>query len=95
MNLAFAGKGNTALPEALEEQITAGASALKLRDWGNANGNYNCLGVADAMDVQVMIHTDTLNESGFVENTVAAMKAVQSTPFTPKGLRWPLTLSRR
>ena len=76
MNLAFAGKGNAALPSALEEQILGGACALKLHeDWGTTPAAIdNCLSVADAMDVQVMIHTDTLNESGFVEHTVAAMK---------------------
>ena len=76
MNLAFAGKGNAALPAALEEQVVGGACALKLHeDWGTTPAAIdNCLSVADAMDVQVMIHTDTLNESGFVENTVAAMK---------------------
>jgi len=76
MNLAFAGKGNASLPAALEEQVRGGACALKLHeDWGTTPGAIdNCLSVADAMDIQVMIHTDTLNESGFVENTVAAMK---------------------
>ena len=76
MNLAFSGKGNAALPAALEEQVLGGACALKLHeDWGTTPAAIdNCLSVADAMDVQVMIHTDTLNESGFVENTVAAMK---------------------
>ena len=76
MNLAFAGKGNASLPAALEEQVRGGACALKLHeDWGTTPGAIdNCLSVADAMDVQVMIHTDTLNESGFVENTVAKMK---------------------
>ena len=76
MNLAFAGKGNASLPVALEEQVRAGACALKLHeDWGTTPAAIDCcLGVADAMDVQVMIHTDTLNESGFVEHTVAAMK---------------------
>jgi urease subunit alpha len=76
MNLAFAGKGNAALPAALEEQVLGGACALKLHeDWGTTPAAIdNCLSVADEMDVQVMIHTDTLNESGFVENTVAAMK---------------------
>ena len=76
MNLAFAGKGNAALPSALEEQVRGGACALKLHeDWGTTPAAIdNCLSVADAMDVQVMIHTDTLNESGFVEHTVAAMK---------------------
>ncbi|MBF9042674.1 urease subunit alpha [Rhodobacterales bacterium HKCCE4037] len=75
MNLAFAGKGNASLPAALEEQINAGACALKLHeDWGTTPGAIDCcLSVADALDVQVMIHTDTLNESGFVENTIAAI----------------------
>ena len=76
MNLAFAGKGNASLPVALEEQVRGGACALKLHeDWGTTPAAIDCcLRVADAMDVQVMIHTDTLNESGFVEHTVAAMK---------------------
>ncbi|GFZ81257.1 urease subunit alpha [Elstera cyanobacteriorum] len=76
MNLAFAGKGNAALPEALEEQILAGACALKLHeDWGTTPAAIdNCLAVADRYDVQVMIHSDTLNESGFVEDTIAAFK---------------------
>lgn len=76
MNLAFAGKGNASLPAALEEQIISGACALKLHeDWGTTPGAIDCcLSVADEMDVQVMIHTDTLNESGFVENTIKAMK---------------------
>ena len=68
MNLGFAGKGNAALPKALEEMVIAGACALKLHeDWGTTPAAIdNCLSVADEMDVQVMIHTDTLNESGFV-----------------------------
>ena len=76
MNLAFAGKGNSSKPEALIEQVNAGACALKLHeDWGTTPGAIdNCLKVADNMDVKVMIHTDTLNESGFVENTIAAIK---------------------
>jgi urease subunit alpha len=76
MNLAFAGKGNASKPEALVEQVKAGACALKLHeDWGTTPGAIdNCLNVADDMDVQVMIHTDTLNESGFVENTIQAIK---------------------
>mgnify|MGYP001477223611 FL=1 len=76
MNLAFAGKGNASLPEGLVEQINAGACALKLHeDWGTTPAAIdNCLNVADDMDIQVMIHTDTLNESGFVENTLAAIK---------------------
>jgi urease subunit alpha len=75
MNLAFAGKGNASLPAALEEQIRAGASCLKLHeDWGTTPAAIDCcLTVADRMDVQVMIHTDTLNESGFVENTLKAI----------------------
>ena len=76
MNLAFAGKGNSSKPEGLIEQVNAGACALKLHeDWGTTPGAIdNCLNVADKMDVQVMIHTDTLNESGFVENTIDAIK---------------------
>ena len=76
MNLAFAGKGNAAMPGALEEQVRGGACALKLHeDWGTTPAAIdNCLSVADDLDVQVMIHTDTLNESVFVEHTVAAMK---------------------
>ena len=75
MNLAFAGKGNASLPAALEEQIVAGACAMKLHeDWGTTPGAIDCcLSVAEDMDVQVMIHTDTLNESGFVENTIDAI----------------------
>ncbi|NCO16177.1 MAG: urease subunit alpha [Alphaproteobacteria bacterium] len=76
MNLGFAGKGNASLPGALIEQVHAGACALKLHeDWGTTPAAIDCcLSVADDMDVQVMIHTDTLNESGFVENTLAAFK---------------------
>ncbi len=76
MNLAFAGKGNASLPEALVEQVEGGACALKLHeDWGTTPAAIDCcLSVADDMDVQVMIHSDTLNESGFVENTTAAFK---------------------
>jgi len=87
MNLAFAGKGNAALPTPLEEQINAGACALKLHeDWGTTPAAIdNCLSVADAMDIQVMIHTDTLNESGFVENTVAAMKGRTIHAFHTEG----------
>ena len=75
MNLSFAGKGNASLPEALREQVRAGASSLKLHeDWGTTPGAIDCcLKVADDLDVQVMIHTDTLNESGFVENTIKAI----------------------
>ncbi len=76
MNLGFFGKGNTSLPLALEEQIHAGAIALKLHeDWGTTPAAIdNCLAVADKLDVQVAIHTDTLNESGFLEHTLAAFK---------------------
>ncbi len=76
MNLGFMGKGNASLPLSLEEQVRAGAMGLKLHeDWGTTPAAIDtCLGVADAMDVQVAIHTDTLNESGFVEHTLAAFK---------------------
>ena len=76
MNLGFLGKGNASLPLALEEQLRAGALGLKLHeDWGTTPAAIdNCLTVADAFDVQVAIHTDTLNESGFVEDTIAAFK---------------------
>jgi urease subunit alpha len=87
MNLAFAGKGNASRPEALVEMIEAGASAMKLHeDWGTTPGAIDCcLSVADDMDVQVMIHTDTLNESGFVENTLAAMKGRTIHAFHTEG----------
>nr|WP_294865889.1 urease subunit alpha [uncultured Pseudogulbenkiania sp.] len=76
MNLGFTGKGNASLPEPLREQVRAGAIGLKLHeDWGTTPAAIdNCLSVADEMDVQVAIHTDTLNESGFVEATLAAFK---------------------
>ncbi len=76
VNVGFSGKGNAALPGALVEMIEAGACALKLHeDWGTTPAAIdNCLAVADDYDVQVMIHTDTLNESGFVEDTVKAFK---------------------
>jgi urease subunit alpha len=76
MNLGYLGKGNASLPEAIEEQIRAGAIGLKLHeDWGTTPAAIdNCLSVAERFDVQVSIHTDTLNESGFVESTFAAMK---------------------
>lgn len=76
MNLGFMGKGNASLPKGLEEQVTAGAMGLKLHeDWGTTPAAIDCcLDVADRMDVQVAIHTDTLNESGFVEHTMAAFK---------------------
>lgn len=75
MNLGFLGKGNAALPKGLEEQIHAGAAGLKLHeDWGTTPKAIDtCLAVADALDVQVAIHTDTLNESGFVESTIKAI----------------------
>ncbi len=76
MNLGFLGKGNVSLPRPLEEQIEAGAIGLKLHeDWGSTPAAIdNCLSVADRMDVQVAIHTDTLNEGGFLETTLAAFK---------------------
>ncbi len=76
MNIGFLGKGNASLPEALDEQIEAGAMGLKLHeDWGTTPAAIdNCLTVAEKHDVQVAIHTDTLNESGFVEDTLAAFK---------------------
>ncbi|MDT8330717.1 urease subunit alpha [Roseomonas gilardii] len=75
VNLGFLGKGNAALPKGLEEQIHAGAAGLKLHeDWGTTPKAIDtCLAVADALDVQVAIHTDTLNESGFVESTIRAI----------------------
>ena len=75
INFGLAGKGNASRPAGLEEQIRAGACALKLHeDWGTTPSAIDCcLKVADAMDIQVMIHTDTLNESGFVENTIRAI----------------------
>ena len=76
MNLGFLGKGNASLPDALIEQVQAGAMGLKLHeDWGTTPAAIdNCLNVAEQYDVQVAIHTDTLNESGFVEDTLAAFK---------------------
>ena len=76
MNLGFLGKGNGSLPEALDEQVVAGAMGLKLHeDWGTTPAAIDCcLSVAERHDVQVAIHTDTLNESGFVEDTIAAFK---------------------
>ena len=75
MNLGFLGKGNASLPHALQEQIEAGVIGLKLHeDWGTTPAAIsNCMDVADATDTQVAIHSDTLNESGFVENTIAAV----------------------
>ena len=76
MNLGFLGKGNASLPAALHEQVNAGVIGLKLHeDWGTTPAAIsNCLDVAESFDVQVAIHSDTLNESGFVENTIAATK---------------------
>ena len=87
MNLAFAGKGNASRPAALEEMIRAGASSLKLHeDWGTTPAAIDCcLTVADHFDVQVMIHTDTLNESGFVEDTIAAFKGRTIHAFHTEG----------
>ncbi len=87
MNLAFAGKGNASLPGGLEEQILGGACSLKLHeDWGTTPATIDCcLSVADAFDVQTMIHTDTLNESGFVENTIAAFKGRTIHAFHTEG----------
>ena len=87
MNLAFAGKGNASQPGALVEMVKSGACALKLHeDWGTTPAAIDCcLSVADDMDVQVMIHTDTLNESGFVETTVAAMKGRTIHAFHTEG----------
>jgi urease subunit alpha len=87
MNLAFAGKGNASLPHALVEQIEAGASCLKLHeDWGTTPAAIDCcLSVADEHDVQVMIHTDTLNESGFVDDSIAAFKGRTIHTFHTEG----------
>ncbi len=87
MNLALSGKGNAATPRELEAQIRAGAAALKMHeDWGTTPAVIDCcLSVCDAMDVQAMIHTDTLNESGFVEATVAAMKGRTIHAFHTEG----------
>ena len=87
MNIGLAGKGNASRPDALVEMVTAGACALKLHeDWGTTPAAIDCcLSVADDMDVQVMIHTDTLNESGFVESTVDAMKGRTIHAFHTEG----------
>jgi urease subunit alpha len=76
VNVGYMGKGNASLPLALEEQVRSGAMGLKLHeDWGSTPAAIDCcLGVADRYDVQVAIHTDTLNEAGFVEDTIAAFK---------------------
>jgi len=87
MNLGFLGKGNAALPAALEEQILGGACGLKLHeDWGTTPKAIDtCLSVADAFDVQVAIHSDTLNESGFVEDTLAAIAGRTIQAFHTEG----------
>ena len=87
VNLGLSGKGNASLPESLIEQVRAGASSLKLHeDWGTTPAAIDtCLSVADDLDVQVMIHTDTLNESGFVENTVNAFKGRTIHAFHTEG----------
>ena len=87
VNIAFAGKGNASRPAALEEMIRAGAACLKLHeDWGTTPAAIDCaLSVADRFDVQVMIHTDTLNESGFVEDTIAAFKGRTIHAFHTEG----------
>ncbi len=87
VNLAFAGKGNAARSAALEEMVRAGASCLKLHeDWGSTPAAIDCaLSVADRFDVQVMIHTDTLNESGFVEDTIAAFQGRTIHAFHTEG----------
>ncbi|MDF2622109.1 MAG: urease, alpha subunit [Xanthobacteraceae bacterium] len=87
VNLALSGKGNASLPGPLVEQIEAGACSLKLHeDWGTTPAAIdNCLSVADEYDIQVMIHTDTLNESGFVEDTIAAFKGRTIHAFHTEG----------
>ena len=87
MNLGFLGKGNCSTPEPLREQILAGAMGLKLHeDWGTTPAAIDCcLGVADELDIQVAIHTDTLNESGFVEETLAAFKGRTIHTFHSEG----------
>src|SRR5215213_286340 len=87
VNLGFAGKGNASRPDALEEMVRAGACALKLHeDWGTTPAAIDCcLSVADAHDVQVAIHTDTLNESGFVDDTIAAFKGRTIHTFHTEG----------
>ncbi|GLR78374.1 urease subunit alpha [Azospirillum oryzae] len=87
INLGFFGKGNTSRPDALLEQIAAGACGLKLHeDWGTTPDAIDtCLTVADQLDVQVAIHTDTLNESGFVEDTIAAFKGRTIHTFHTEG----------
>jgi len=87
MNIGFMGKGNASRPEALIEQVRAGAIGLKLHeDWGTTPTAIDqCLSVADQFDVQVAIHTDTLNESGFVEDTIKAFKGRSIHSFHTEG----------
>jgi urease subunit alpha len=87
MNIGLSGKGNASLPGALEEMVLAGASSLKLHeDWGTTPAAIDCcLSVADQYDIQVMIHTDTLNESGFVEDTINAIKGRTIHAFHTEG----------
>ncbi len=87
MNIGFLGKGNASLPEPLREQVRAGAIGLKLHeDWGTTPAAIdNCLTVAEELDVQVAIHTDTLNESGFVDDTIAAFKGRTIHTFHTEG----------
>ena len=87
MNLGFLGKGNSSSPEALREQVEAGVIGLKLHeDWGTTPSTIDiCLGVAEEMDVQVAIHTDTLNEAGFVEDSIAALKGRAIHTFHTEG----------
>ena len=89
VNLGFLGKGNASLPLALEEQVRAGAIGLKLHeDWGTTPAAIDtCLAVADRFDVQVAIHTDTLNESGFVEQTLAATEGPHHPRLPHRGCR--------
>src|SRR6195952_2327392 len=87
LNFGFTGKGNTAQPEGLADQINAGAMGLKLHeDWGTTPAAIDCcLGVAEENDIQVTIHTDTLNESGFVEASIAAFKGRTIHTYHPEG----------
>lgn len=87
MNIALAGKGNASRPDPLQEQVLAGVAALKLHeDWGTTPAAIdNCLNVAEEYDIQVMIHTDTLNESGFVEDTLAAIAGRSIHAFHTEG----------
>ena len=86
LNFGFLGKGNASAPRRLREQVRAGALGLKLHeDWGSTPAAIDrCLSVADEFDVQVAIHTDTINETGFVEDTIARSPAARFTPTTPR-----------